>query len=85
MLQNPWELDTAYIEMLKGKHPSNHLSASGDTQEHLGKFPLVPPHHQCKRKQVFLLKVFDSFVTDKSLLQHSSADNYLAIIAIKIK
>lgn len=67
------------------KNSTSHLSASVHTQGHLRKSLLVTSDHWCKRKQVFLLKVFDSFGTDISVQKHLPSDNYLATIAIKIK
>lgn len=67
------------------KNPTGLLSASIHTQGYFRKSLLVTSDHRYRRKQDFLLKVFDSFGADKSPQKHRASDNYLATIAIKIK
>lgn len=83
-----WEFGACYTEMhLKKKKkipPATYLHQymQKDLSE---KSLLVTSDHRRRRKQDFLLKVFDSFGADKSPRKHRASDNYLATIAIKIK
>lgn len=83
-----WEFGACYTEMhlkKKKKNPTSHLSASIHAEGSFRKSLLVTSDHRRRRKQDFLLRVFDSFGADKSPRKHRASDNYLATIAIKIK